>query len=410
MLTYFYIALGGALGSVARAWTTNVMVRIAGANFPWGTILINVAGSFIIGFFGPLTGSDGRFQVHADARAFVMIGICGGYTTFSSFSLQTLDLFRDGKPGAAVANIGFSIILCLIAVSAGYASAMAFNNGSAATEAYRAQEPANAKVMGEVALAVLDRPETVGSVLSSAARLLQYGGGGRIEALAARRPPVTEIMVADQSMSPTEEERFRTQEHDWADALKAKVTLWRSRNAKAPADFIDVEGDIVQLVAGRGRRSDVVVVPGGEHTQRSCHALHAAIFDTSRTVLVVPPQCSGNFGRVVAVAWKDDVSAPKAAFAAMAVLAKAEAVHVLRAKAQEATIPPILQEHGIQAQAHAVDGYGTVGEQLLRKAHELGADLIVMGAYAHCEWREALLGGVTRHMLDHTDLPLLMRH
>ena len=410
MLTYFYIALGGALGSVARAWTTNVMVRMVGASFPWGTILINVVGSFIIGFFGALTASDGRFQVHADARAFVMIGICGGYTTFSSFSLQTLDLFRDGKPGAAFANIGLSVILCLMAVSAGYASAMAFNNGSARTEAYQAPKPAGARVMGEVALAVLDSPETVGSVLSSAARLLHYGAGGRIEALAVRTPPVAEIMLADQSMSPAEEERFRAQEQDWADAVKSMVSGWEPSAKGIQADFVDAEGDIAHIVAERGRGSNVVVVPCGEHTRRSRDALHAAIFATSRAVLVAPPQCIGNFGRVVAVAWKDDVRAPKAVLAAMPLLKKADAVHVLRAKAEDAMIPPIFDEHGIPAQTHAVDGHGPVGEQLLQKAHELRADLIVMGAYAHGEWREALLGGVTRYMLDHADLPLLMRH
>ena len=410
MLTYFYIALGGAIGSVARAWTTNAMVRMAGANFPWGTILINVVGSFIIGFFGALTASDGRFQVHADARAFVMIGICGGYTTFSSFSLQTLDLFRDGKPGAAIANIGLSVILCLIAVSAGYASAMAFNNGSARTKAYQALKPAGARVMGEVALAVLDRPETVGSVLSSAARLLQYGVGGRIEALAVRTPPVAEIMVADQSMSPAEEERFRTHEHDWADAVKATVGRWEPSAKGVQSEFIETEGDIAHIVAERGRRSDVVVIPGGEQTERSRVALHAAIFDTSRAVLVAPGRCTGEFGRVVAIAWKDDVRAPKAILAAMPLLEKAEAVHVLRAKAANGIIPPILEEHGIPAKFHAVDGHGPVGEQLLQKAHELGADLFVMGAYTHGEWREALLGGVTRYMLEHADLPVLMRH
>ncbi len=411
MLTYFYIALGGAVGSVARAWTTNVMVRMVGANFPWGTILINVAGSFIIGFFGALTASDGRFQLHADARAFVMIGICGGFTTFSSFSLQTLDLIRDGKPGAAVANIGLSVLLCLLAVTAGYASAMAFNNGSARTEAYRAPKPVGAKVMGEVALAVLDRPETAESVLSSAARLLHYGGGGRIEALAVRTPPVAEFMVADQGMSLAEETRLRAREHDWAQAVKATVDHWAPSAARCvDADFIDVEGDIAHIVAGHGRRSDVVVVPGGEHTPRSRDAMHAAIFETSRAVLVAPPQSPGAFGKVVAVAWKDDGRAPKAVLAAMPVLAKAEAVHVLRAKVEEAVVPPILEQHGIPARAHAVDGHGPVGEQLLRKAHELGADLIVMGAYTHGEWREALLGGVTRYMLDHADLPLLMRH
>ncbi len=196
MLTYFYIALGGALGSVARAWTTNAMVRIVGPHFPWGTILINVTGSFIIGFFGALTASDSRFPVHADARAFVMIGICGGYTTFSSFSLQTLDLLRDGKPGAAVANVAISLILCLLAVTAGYTTAMSVNGAPARTASYKS------KTMGEVVLAILDRPEAVSSVLSSAARLLQYGRGGRIEALAVRTPPVAELMVADQNSDP----------------------------------------------------------------------------------------------------------------------------------------------------------------------------------------------------------------
>ncbi len=409
MLTYLYIALGGALGSVARAWTTNVMVGFVGANFPWGTILINIAGSFIIGFFGALTASDGRFQVHADARAFVMIGICGGYTTFSSFSLQTLDLFRDGKPVAAIANIGLSVILCLIAVSAGYASAMAINDAPARAQAYKAPKPSQAKVRGEVALAVLDRPETVAGVLSSAARLLQYGAGGRIEALAVRTPPLAEMMLADQSMTQGEEERLRSQEHVWADAAKAAVDRWAPSKGVA-ADFIDVEGDMAHIVSERGRRSDAVVVPGGKLSQRGRDALHAAIFDTSRAVLVAPPECTGEFGRVVAVAWKDDSRAPKAVLAAMPILAKAHAVHVLCAKVDEAAVPAILEEHGIPAQAHAVQGHGPVGEQLLRKAHELGADLIVMGAYAHGEWREALLGGVTRTMLDHADLPILMRH
>ncbi len=95
----------------------------------------------------------------------------------------------------------------------------------------------------------------------------------------------------------------------------------------------------------------------------------------------------------------------------MPILEKAEAVHVLRARTHEAEVPAILEEHGIPAVAHALPGHdGPVGAELLKVAHDLGADLIVMGAYAHGEWREALLGGVTRYMLDHADLPLLMRH
>jgi protein CrcB len=119
-VTYFWIALGGAIGSVARAWLTLAVARLTGPQFPWGTILINVLGSFIIGFFGKLISSaDGRF-VPAEARAFVMVGLCGGFTTFSSFSLQTLELFQDGHAGPALGNVALSVGLCLAAVAAGY--------------------------------------------------------------------------------------------------------------------------------------------------------------------------------------------------------------------------------------------------------------------------------------------------
>jgi len=123
--TYLFIALGGAIGSVARAAVSDAMVRLTGPFFPWGTILINITGSFIIGLFAALSVSGSRYGLHGDARAFVMIGICGGYTTFSSFSLQTFDLLRDGKPWAALGNVGISVLMCLAAVSLGYALAAA---------------------------------------------------------------------------------------------------------------------------------------------------------------------------------------------------------------------------------------------------------------------------------------------
>ncbi|MFT4078082.1 fluoride efflux transporter CrcB [Rhodomicrobium sp.] len=123
--TYLFIALGGAIGSVARAAVSDAMVRLTGPFFPWGTILINITGSFIIGLFAALSVSGSRYGLHGDARAFVMIGICGGYTTFSSFSLQTFDLLSDGKPWAALANVGISVLMCLAAVALGYALAAA---------------------------------------------------------------------------------------------------------------------------------------------------------------------------------------------------------------------------------------------------------------------------------------------
>ena len=127
MATYLLIAVGGALGSVARAWLGTVVTRFMGPQFPWGTILINVLGSFVIGFFATLTASHGRIPASPETRAFVMIGLCGGFTTFSAFSLQTLDLALDGRAPQAFANIGISVIVCLAAVAAGHYGGAAIN-------------------------------------------------------------------------------------------------------------------------------------------------------------------------------------------------------------------------------------------------------------------------------------------
>jgi fluoride exporter len=127
MISYIWIALGGALGTTARYWLSGVVARSIGETFPWGTLVINVTGSFVIGFFGALTGPDGRLFVGSTARQFVMIGTCGGYTTFSSFSLQTLNLMNDGEWFRAGANIGLSVLLCMIAVWAGVVLAALIN-------------------------------------------------------------------------------------------------------------------------------------------------------------------------------------------------------------------------------------------------------------------------------------------
>src|SRR5438874_4664977 len=119
--------IGSALGGGARYWCSGFIAQRIGETFPWGTLIVNVAGSFVIGFFATLTGPDGRFLVGTTARQFVMIGLCGGYTTFSSFSLQTLNLARDGEWLRAGGNIGLSVILCLLAVLLGLMAAAALN-------------------------------------------------------------------------------------------------------------------------------------------------------------------------------------------------------------------------------------------------------------------------------------------
>ena len=120
MRTYFWVAFGGALGTMARLWLGVYVATVTGLAFPWGTILINILGSLVIGFFATFTGPDGRIAVPMDARAFVMVGLCGGFTTFSAFSLQTLDLARDERWLEAGANIMLSVVLCLVAVAIGH--------------------------------------------------------------------------------------------------------------------------------------------------------------------------------------------------------------------------------------------------------------------------------------------------
>jgi len=127
MQNYIWVAIGGALGTTGRYWLSGLVARLIGETFPWGTLLINVTGSILIGFFATLTGPDGRVFVGSTGRQFVMIGICGGYTTFSSFSLQTLNLMNDSEWFYAAANILLSVALCLIGVWAGYMLASTLN-------------------------------------------------------------------------------------------------------------------------------------------------------------------------------------------------------------------------------------------------------------------------------------------
>lgn len=127
--TYALVAAGGALGTMARYGAGALMLPGRG-QLPWGTIIINVVGSFVIGCFGTLTLAHGRYPLSENVRLFVMVGVCGGFTTFSSFSLQTLDLLRQGATARALANIMLSVALCLCAVAAGHRLASHFNGGA----------------------------------------------------------------------------------------------------------------------------------------------------------------------------------------------------------------------------------------------------------------------------------------
>jgi fluoride exporter len=127
--TCLIVTLGGAIGTLAR-YIISVLALPISRELPWGTIAINVTGSFVIGFFGTLTLAQGRYPVPENVRLFVMVGLCGGYTTFSAFSLQTLDLIRSGAMMRATINIVASVVLCVSAVAVGHVVAAHFNGGT----------------------------------------------------------------------------------------------------------------------------------------------------------------------------------------------------------------------------------------------------------------------------------------
>ena len=121
-MAYFWVTVGSAIGGLLRyligRWTLSVSMA-----FPTGTLLINIAGSFVIGYFGTLTLQSGRHPASDNLRLFVMVGLCGGFTTFSAFSLQTYDLLRSGHWVRALANVLLSTVLGLAAVAAGHYAA-----------------------------------------------------------------------------------------------------------------------------------------------------------------------------------------------------------------------------------------------------------------------------------------------
>jgi fluoride exporter len=118
-MTYLWITLGSALGGLLRYTLTRATLNIDNG-FPFGTVLVNIVGCFIIGFFGTYTLPGTRHAVPENIRLFVMVGVCGGFTTFSAFTLQTFDLLRSGAWVRALVNVIASIVLCFLAVAAGH--------------------------------------------------------------------------------------------------------------------------------------------------------------------------------------------------------------------------------------------------------------------------------------------------
>jgi len=265
---------------------------------------------------------------------------------------------------------------------------------------------------------MLDRPAAAHGVLAAAVCLADLVGGAHISVLVARVPPVSTIMATEEVLTRSTETRLRAQETARAATLRAIFDAW-SATARRPdgaTEWFESEAVAPGLIAEWGKRADIIVVerPGRPDHGTTWQVLPAALFETDRPVLVVPPGPATTFGRRIAIAWRDDPHATRAVLSALRYAGQAAEFHLLagtRPGTPQPAIPEILVEHGVAADLQIIPiGAAPFGSTLLARAHDFGADMLVMGAYAHSPLRELILGGVTRHVIAHTDLPVLMRH
>jgi len=117
MIKIAYLALGGATGAILRYWISGLPHKIYGGVFPWGTLIVNLAGSLLIGFFWGLLG---RENISTNVRSFLFIGLFGSFTTFSTFAFESLNLIRDGNIKYALANVVASNVLGILLVFGGF--------------------------------------------------------------------------------------------------------------------------------------------------------------------------------------------------------------------------------------------------------------------------------------------------
>ena len=268
--------------------------------------------------------------------------------------------------------------------------------------------------MTGVILAMLDHPASAGSMFAAMERLAEMAGGARVNVLTARVPPVATILPGEEVLTRDKEASLRKQEDMRVAALKARFDTWTA--SRGQADWLDIEANAASLVAEWGRRADLIVLerPGARQYGATWHVLPTALFDTDRPVVIIPPGPPAAFGRHIAIAWRDDPHATRAVLSALRYASQAVSVHLLagiRPAAPEPRMPDILREHGITADLQIITlGKDPFGLALLAKAHAIGADMLVMGAYAHSPWRQMVLGGTTRSIIAHADIPVLMRH
>ncbi len=228
---------------------------------------------------------------------------------------------------------------------------------------------------------------------------------------------IEDMMKATESESSHRADAVRALFERFVAAHGIKVEVARHEAAQAGADFLAVTGREEDLVAQLARLADVTVVPHPEADEdlSSSDALHAVLFDSGRPVMVAPAEPPAAVGRRVAVAWNGTAESVAAVSAGLPWLRRAEAVRILVSDEyhRRGPLAPALADylalHGVSTEIATFRSIDReVGAGLLGAAREFGADLMTMGAYSHSRIRQLILGGVTRHVLEHATLPVIM--
>ena len=275
--------------------------------------------------------------------------------------------------------------------------------------------------MPETILLLPRTPDEAHSLLGAGMRLAANMGGARINALAIRETvqvtpagAATLAGRADALVAAEDEEQGRIA------ALRQSFREWTTDiQPQVDAHWFEAEGDTRDIVAQWGRRADAIVT--GKPSQVDVlgrQAFRTALFGTDRPVLMVPRGGSlasvGSFGRRIAIAWREEKLSLRAVLPALRWLSRAEQIDVLIGSRHSATRlepPSVFQEHGLVASLHLLPiRPAPFGQTLLEAAQSLSSDLLIMGAYVHSPLGNLVLGGVTRYVLDHSGLLVLMRH
>lgn len=267
--------------------------------------------------------------------------------------------------------------------------------------------------MSSVVLALLSRTELAPAILAGADRLSVLLNGAQIEATALRIDPLSPALQVKPMKIPYGA--------DQEIAVRHVFDIWAAKHAGADRPrWIQEEGVTESLIKTWGERGDYIVIGRLDaYAGHAVHdamrgALHASLFSSRRPILMMPPQAKPEFGKTIAVAWRDDEFSLRALLAALQLIPNPEGMHVLIGRRPEnppAKLPEVLASHNVHASLHelSIDS-SRFGAKLLAAAHHAGADLLVMGAFVHNPWHNLLFGGVTDYILAHGDIPVLMMH